>query len=474
MSTFSGLGTAASGLSAARAALEVTGQNVANANTEGYTRQRVVQSPIAQTSLATYATQNPYGDGVVVTGVARLNDAVVDARVNSTAAASSYWGTAASAAGAVESSLNEPGTDGLTKVMNDFWSAWQQMANNPGSAAIGNTLIAQGQLLASTVSGGYSAAVDAWTEARGAAASAATTINTAAAQVAELNKSIRSLSAAGGNVNSLLDQRDAAVTTLAKLTGASTRGNADGTIDVMVGGNALVSGSITRGVQLNSAATFPVDSNSAQVALVWSDTGSSVSLAGGEMAARVASLQAANGGTGGVYAEAAQAYNDVAKSIADKVNALHEQGTTSTGATSTAGSPLDFFTYTGASTAASTLTVVPVSVAGIASADGTKGKLDNTFADRIAQLGTGTDSPNASWATYVSRLGSQVATAAARSTTADTAATAATTAQNSNSGVDLDEETANLVIYQHAYQASARVISTINDVLDTLINMGAR
>jgi flagellar hook-associated protein 1 FlgK len=480
VSSFGGLNTAYTGLSAARAALEVTGQNVANANTEGYTRQRVVQSPIAQTSLATYATQSTYGDGVTVTGVARLNDAVVDARVNSTAAASAYWSTAASAASSVETSLSEPGSNGLTKVLSDFWNDWQQMANNPGSPSIGNTLIAQGELVASTVSAGYTAAQNAWTEARSAANTTAAAINTAAAQVADLNSSIRSLTAAGSSVNSLLDQRDAAVNTLAKLTGATTRGNPDGTVDVVVGGNALVSGSTSRPVALTGAANFSVIA-APPLALVWSGTTppAPVSLDGGEMAARIASLQPADtatpsSGTGGVFAEAAKAYDDIAKNVADRVNALHEQGTTSAGLPGTTGTPLDFFSYSATSSPALSLSVVPSSVAGIAAADGTKGSLDNTVADRIAQLGTGLDSPNAAWGTYVSRLGSQVATASARATTADTAATAATTAQNSNSGVDLDEETANLVVYQHAYQASARVISTINDVLDTLINMGAR
>ena len=88
--------------------------------------------------------------------------------------------------------------------------------------------------------------------------------------------------------------------------------------------------------------------------------------------------------------------------------------------------------------------------------------------------GSKTDSADTKWAAYVSRVGSQSATAAARADIAGTAATAATTAQTSASGVDLDEETSNLIVYQHAYQASARVISTINDILDTLINMGAR
>ena len=125
MSTFGGLSIAASGLSAARAALEVTGQNVANANTEGYTRQRVDQSPLAQTALATYFTQSSLGDGVNVTGVSRVNDAVVDARVNSTASSASYWNTTSTAVSSVETSLNEPTTSGLASQMSTFFNDWQ-------------------------------------------------------------------------------------------------------------------------------------------------------------------------------------------------------------------------------------------------------------------------------------------------------------------------------------------------------------
>lgn len=478
MSSFGGLSTAATGLSAARAALEITGQNVANARTEGYTRQRINQVPLVQNALATYVSQNSVGDGVLVTGVARLNDGVVDARVNGTASTASYWSTTAGAVGAVETSLNEPSTNGLASVLNAFWNGWQTMANTVGTdsgPAAAQTLIGQGKLVASTISTGYSSAVAQWSEARGAAAAAVTTINATAAQVADLNTTIRSLTASGGNVNSLLDQRDAAVTALSKLTGATIRTNPDATIDVLVGGNALVSGGTARKVMLTGATDFSALSSS-PVGLSWSGSTTAVALDGGEMAARLAALQPADtsgAGTGGVYAEAAKAYNDLAKSIADKVNAIHQTGTTATGATSTAGAPLNFFSYSATSPAALTLGVVPTGIAGIAAADGTKGTRDNTIADRIAQIGSAADSPNTAWATYVSRVGSQSATATARSTTAGIAATAATTAQTSVSGVDLDEETANLVIYQHAYQASARVISTINDILGTLIAMGA-
>ena len=474
MSSFGGLSIAGSGLSAARAALEVTGQNVANANTEGYTRQRVDLAPMAQTALATFSKPTGNGDGVVVTGVSRMNDTVVDARVNSTASAAAYWSTTADAVSTVETSLNEPSTSGLASQLNTFWNDWQVVANNAGGTAASgaaNQLIQQGGLVASTISAGYDAASNAWTAARAAAASTTTTINSTAANIVDLNKTIRSLSAAGGNVNSLLDQRDAAVTTLAKLTGATTRGNADGTIDVVVGGNTLVSGVTSRAVQLGGAQQFSDVAAGAGLSLVWSDSPTtSVSLDGGEMAARIASLQpAADSGTGGVFAEAAQAYNGIAKSVADAVNALHTTGFTSTGQTG-----LKFFDYGSDDTAASSLKVVATSAADIATAAKDKGANDATNADAIAQLGSGTASPNLAWSAYVARVGTQSATAAARSTTAATASTAATTAQSSVSGVDLDEETSNLVLFQHAYQASARVISTINDVLDTLINMGAR
>jgi flagellar hook-associated protein 1 len=475
VSSFGGLSIGYTGLVAARKALEVTGQNVANANTEGYTRQRVDQAPLAQTALATYFGQTSVGNGVQVTGVSRLTDAVVNARVNSTAATAAYWSTSSSALGSVETSLNEPGASGLSQVMSDFWSKWQTVANNTGTTAAGqgaaNALIAQGKLVASTVSSGYTAATAAWSDARAGAATAVQTINATAAKIADLNTTIRSLTAAGSDVNSLLDQRDAAVTTLAQLTGASTRSNADGTIDVVVGGNTLVSGVTTRTVALSGAAGFSTVAAD-PVRLTWADTGGGVSLDGGEVAARIDALRPADpsgAGTGGVYAEAAKAYDDIAKSIADAVNAVHSTGTTATGATG-----LAFFSYSATGSPALTLAVVPTSVAGVAVADGTKGNLDNTVADRIAQIGASAGSPDAAWATYVSRLGSQTQTATSRSTTADTAATAATSAQTSVGGVDLDEETANLVIYQHAYQASARVISTINDVLDTLLNMGVR
>ena len=110
---------------------------------------------------------------------------------NSTAATASYWSTTADAVGTVETSLNEPSTTGLASQLNTFWNDWQVVANTIGTGAASgaaNQLIQQGGLVASTISGGYAAAKDAWSAARTAAASTATTINTVAADIADARR----------------------------------------------------------------------------------------------------------------------------------------------------------------------------------------------------------------------------------------------------------------------------------------------
>ena len=117
--------------------------------------------------------------------------------------------------------------------------------------------------------------------------------------------------------------------------------------------------------------------------------------------------------------------------------------------------------------AATNLQVLPTSLAGIGAASGTSLA---SAADAVSQLGTAAASPDAAWSAYVSGIGATSKNASTQSTLATQAATTASTAQNSASGVDLDEETANLVVFQHAYAAAARVLTTVDQMLDTLIN----
>src|SRR6478752_2114448 len=156
MSTFSGLNTAYTGLVAAKSGLDVVGQNLVNANTQGYTRQRVSTSgvaPLNATGLFTGGVRP--GQGVSVDGIQRLDDVTLSARVRSTAALSGYSGARSDALSKLEGSLNEPGANGLSTQLQKFWSSWGDVANQAGAQAPAGVLLGQAGALVTQIGQGY-------------------------------------------------------------------------------------------------------------------------------------------------------------------------------------------------------------------------------------------------------------------------------------------------------------------------------
>ena len=132
MSTFGALNTAYRGLTAAQQAMNVAGQNIANAATEGYTRQRVEQSSMAAPAQGLFGTGGPVaGQGVSVDGIARLGNSFLDSSVRSAGAQAGYASVRSSALQGIEGVLNEPGDNGISASLQAFWSAWQGAANQP-------------------------------------------------------------------------------------------------------------------------------------------------------------------------------------------------------------------------------------------------------------------------------------------------------------------------------------------------------
>lgn len=465
-STFGGLNTAYRGLTAARTGLDVVGQNIANVNTDGYTRQRVTQSSIeAAARVGLYSTGVQPGQGASVDGIARIGDRFADAQVRGAAGAAGYQGVRASVTAALESSLAEPGTTGLSTQLTKFWSAWQDVSNNPSAAAPAAVLLGQAQTIAGTLASGYKAVDDQWTAQRQQVDGLASQLNTAATQVADLNVRIRTAQQQGVSTNELVDARSVLTEKIATLAGGTVRDNADGTVDVLVGGNALVSGDSARQVRVTG--DYTLATATAGVSLEWTHRpGDAVALDGGSIAGSLSVLAPAEpGGAGGVLAEAAASYDALATQLATQVNAVHATGTTADGTTGHA-----FFAFTAGVPAARGLTVVPTDAATIASGNGTGGALDGSVARAIGQIGLSTGSPDRAWGTIVSTIGAVAQTESDRSTLTDLSATSAKNRQLSTAGVSLDEENVNLLTYQHAYQGAARVMTAIDEMLDTLIN----
>ncbi|CAL8969834.1 hypothetical protein CELL_00618 [Cellulomonas sp. T2.31MG-18] len=482
-STFSGLGTALSSLIAQRQALTVAGQNIANANTPGYTRQRVDLASVPGAQVPSmFATSDGVGMGTQVTGISRLSDQFLDTQVRSHTGTASFLAARADAYTTLETSLGEPSTTGLSSQLSTFWAGWHDVANSPDDTAARTVLLDDARQVTETLHARYGDLQTQWQQARTTTGTLVDQTNTLASNVADLNKRILDITNSGGSANELADQRDQLVTQLSGLVGATARQRADGQLDVMVGGNMLVSGDHVRQLAVSGPAAFSGATGdpsavppvvAAAVRVVWADAPTQdAALSGGRVAGLLTVLAPPDAsGTGGMLTEAAASLDTVAQALADGVNALHGQGQTVAQATagSTAPGGTDFFAISGGSAAAG-ISVALSTPDQIAVAAPGSGPLDGSVGQKIAALADSSSGPGAVWAAAVAQVGSMSASASSRSGVAEQARASAETAQQSGASVDTDEETVSMLAFQRAYQGAARVITAMDEMLDTLIN----
>ncbi|OJV80715.1 MAG: flagellar hook-associated protein FlgK [Cellulomonas sp. 73-92] len=489
-STFSGISTALSSLIAQRTALDVAGQNVANANTAGYTRQRADLGAVAGTQSASmFATNNGVGTGVQVTGISRSADPFLDTKLRSQTSGAAALATLSSAYSTLESRLGEPGASGLSAQLQTFWNGWHDVSNAADTISARSVLLDDARQLTETLHTQYQNIATQWADTRTTTASLVTQTNTLATNVADLNKRILDITNNGGNANELSDQRDQALTQLAGLVGATVQTRQDGQVDVYVGGDALVFGGSSHALALAGAQDFSQATGYAtdgtpitpqDVHLTWADTpGKRVVPTGGTVAGQLTVLAppaADDSGTGGVLTEAAKRLDEVATRLATDVNTLHAGAVTTTG---TAGgaffSPLDPSDPTFPGGPAKGPAALRISVA-LSTADQVAvaapggGAYDASVGQQIAALGTSTSGADALWGKAVVEIGNRSAAATSRSSVAESARASAEQDQLANASVDTDEETVGMIATQRAYQAAARVLTTLDDMLDTLIN----
>ena len=468
MSTFGALNTAYRGLTAAQQGMNVAGQNIANAATEGYTRQRVDQSSLAAPARGLFSggTLQP-GQGVSVDAIARLGNSFLDGSVRSAGAQAGYASVRSSALQGIEGVLQEPGENGISTALQGFWSAWQAAANQPSEDGPKGLLLNAANSVTDKISSAYQALDSQWSRTRAQASDSVDAVNAAAAQVASYNTTIRSTLAAGGSANELIDARARLTDKIASLAGGTVREQPDGTVDVLVGGNALVTGGSVRTLALSGSSS---DRMGSSVQLVWKNPAGVATPDGGELAGALSVLAPASGGSGGVIAEAAESYNDFATKLAGAVNAVHKVGQLPNDSSGNPGAVgQDFFTTSGTGPAALSIKG-PASITGIAIKSSTGGALDTSIADRISQLGTGAGSPDKIWSGIVTGIGVQSRGAQQHESLTAAAQASALTDRASQASVSLDEENVNLLTNQHAYQAAARVMTAVDEALDVLIN----
>jgi flagellar hook-associated protein 1 FlgK len=470
-SSFSGLSTALSALYAQRRGLDVTGQNIANANTAGYTRQRVNMESVGAPAVpALWSNYTGAGSGVTVTDVQRLRDSFLESRARTEQGTLSQLAGRQDTLSGVEASFQEPGTTGLQSQLSDLWNAWHDVAAHPEALASRSQLLSTTATVADGIRATYSSLDAQWTAGREQLGTTVAAVNATARNIAELNQTILTASQSGIESNELIDKRDMLVMNLAQLTGAQAQTAPNGTVTVLLGGIALVRGSSSTDLAVTGAATM--DDFRTGVAgpatVTWSTPTGAVGQAaevGGELGARVEAL----GSTLPGYADKLDA---VVANLRDTVNAAH-----TTGSYDLNGDPgQNIFDPAATAKNITSLITDPRKVAASREApttapDGTiLPSLDGSNAAGLANIGELANGPDAVYRQMVVQLGAAAQTANRRLEIQGSVASDLDAARESQAGVNIDEEMVNLLSYQRAYEAAARVITTVDATLDTLIN----
>ena len=458
MSSFSGLSGALSALHAQRRALEAGGNNIANANTEGYTRQRVNLQSVGTGAVAgVWSTSDGAGFGVDVQSVERLRDSFLESRGRTEHTQNAYLTAQKGVYKTIENVFAEPSDTALGAQLGEFWGAWADAANQPKEPATRAALIQRGTIVADGLATAYSALSSQWGNHRGELDAHANDINITAAAIAGLNKNILRAQDSGLPTNELADQRDLHLMHLAELAGATSSVRPNGTVDVFLGGSSLVSGAIARKVEAVGATRmedYSADPASPMnTRLRWTDGTQSTVTVGGAVRASVETLT----DTLGSYVSE---LDKVAAALATTVNNEHVNGFSADGSTG-----LVFFTGSTAKDLKVAITD-PDQVALGSNA----GTVETDIAAKLAQsakIDGGADS------TYQKMIAGLAVTAQGVDRRASIQATMTAdidAARDSSSGVNLDEEMTNMLTYQRGYEAASRVLTTIDAMLDQLIN----
>lgn len=455
MSSFASLGTALSALYAQRHGMDITGQNVANANTDGYSRQRVrMEAMGGVTGAQLHSRRMMAGGGVKVVDFQRLRDSFLELRALQEQSAGAALRTSQTTLARIELSFSEPGPNGLQAQLAEFWSGWDDLANRPGDPGARSQVLER----AATVVEGFNRAASDLVGLRASLTdqlrSRLNDVNNAAARIAELNQSIQSATNAGLSPNELLDQRDRLVNELSNLVTVSTRDGAAGSVDVYVGGSALVRGNTTEALGVT------VDTVTGDATVTWSRLGVAAELAGGETGGLVAAVNT-------VVPGYQQRLDQVADTFRTTVNTQHVAGDDLVPATPT--DPL----FTGSGAAG--LAVNPAVAADpnrVAAAAAGAGALDAGNALAMADLAGLVNGPDSQYRSLIADLGADAQRANRQVSIQGQIAAQVDAARKAQSSVNLDEEMTNMIAFQHAYDAAARFMTAVDQTLDTLLNMG--
>jgi flagellar hook-associated protein 1 FlgK len=463
------LNLAASSLQAQMTGLEVSGQNLANVNTTGYTRQRVNLGTTTDIGTA----DGPQGTGVEVTSIEQTVNALLNSQIQNQNSVGGYWNGQQTALQSAQDGLNEflsgasgssstgtttDSSSGLSSQLSGFFDAAQAVATSPTSTSARQTLISAAQSLTTSFNQISNQFSSLNTSLNASLSGNVTSANQLLTDIAGLNKQISTSEFSGGNANDLRDEREQDLENLGSLVSFSSSTGANGSVNVAIGGQTLVSGDQVADTLQTYSGT------NGNLYVQTAAGGVPLTLTGGSMQGTIAARD-------GTLATLQSGVDTLAGTLITQVNALHSAGYSMTGSTGA-----NFFNGSNAGTitvnAALAANPSLIQASGSATATG-----DNTVALQIAQLASANETAlggqtfQASYTQMVGAMGDDLQTANDQVSSQSSVSQMLATQQSSVSGVSVDEEMTNLMSFQKAYEASSELVQTVNAMLETTIQM---
>ncbi|MGA2812885.1 MAG: flagellar hook-associated protein FlgK [Candidatus Acidiferrum sp.] len=444
----SSLAISLSGLEAAQDAISVASNNIANENTPGYSRE------VANLATSPTVDEGPltFGTGVEVQSVISLRDSVLDLRVNQETQQQGQLNAFIGGGQQIQELFNQTTGAGLQTPITAFFNSVSQLSITPSDPNARQAVLSAAQNLTTAFNQASGSLATLQQNTNLSVSQTVAQINSLTTQLATVNGEVTANSAPGENVGSLVDQRQQLLNQLSNLVDISEINAGNGSLTVTTSSGApLVVGEQSFALTTQPNATTGLQDVYSQGTDITPQI-SSGQLAG-EIQLRDQEIPAIQ-----------NSLDTLAFDLATSVNTVQEAGTDLNGA---AGGPL-FVPPTAVSGTAATLAVAITNPSKIAaSRDGLPG--DNANANALLALQNQNivagQTPLNYYAGLVFKIGNDVSTALASQTTGSAALAQAENLQGGVSGVDINEEAANLVRYQNAYQASAEVSATIDTLL---------
>jgi len=527
-STFFGLETAKRGMTTQQNALYVTGQNISNANTLGYSRQRInFESTEAYPPASLNRPQMPgqMGTGVQAGSIQRVRDSFLDQQYRGENSKLGYWSSRSDALSKMEDILNEPSDSGLSAAMSQFWQSLQDLSTSPENDGARAVVLQRGEAVAESFNYLNNSITDNQQYIGSEIDVSVTDINSILKQIGDINQQISKIEPNGYLPNDLYDERDRLVDQLSsymnvkvetRTSGGNSSPIAEGIYDIKITDSTgndiyLIRGSnygkigITGGTGA-SGNVPPVDGVSS---LSITDAGNAtqninfvengqINIGQGKLRGLIESYgyKDSNGDTKGIYPEMLDQLDQLAYTFGTVFNQVHQKGYGKNGETGNDFFDLSSLTdYHGAAQAIkmnSGLTKDMVAASTAVKSDGTAETGNGTNAINLANVqsydlskgsitlegfstpttvmvsGSGTITSN--YQAIIGKLGVDAQQANRQSTNSQSLTQSVDQSRQSVSSVSLDEEMINMIKFQQAYNASARNITIVDEMLDKIVN----